>query len=117
MPETETLQNDQDPRKTGPNPLGVFILVLAAIFLAAWAVPVIGAFFAILFGGIFAILGAIFGLIVGIFSFIVAILGGILSLILGLFTLGLVFLPMIVAGALAVLLTVVIVKALRKSAD
>ncbi len=117
MPETDVTETPQEPQKSGPNPLGVFILVLAAIFVAAWALPVVGAFFWIIFGGIFAIFGAIFGLLMGLFSLVVAILGGVLSLLLALLGVAVLFLPMIAAGALAVLLTVVIVKALRKSAE
>ncbi len=117
MPETDTAPSDASPEKSGPNPLGVFILVLAAIFVAAWAIPVIGAFFWIVFGGIFAIFGAIFGLILAIFAFVAALIGTLISLIIGLLSFGLLFLPMAAAGVLAVVLAVVIVKALRSGSD
>ena len=108
MPETDTSTNDQ-PREsdTGSrNALGFAILIVAAVIGLLWFVPAV-------IGFIVHVFAFIIGLIVGVIAFIAWVFTAVFWGIFALMGFLLLLVPFMLAGALAIIIAVVIVKMLR----
>ncbi len=103
---TDTVDAPEGSEKKSSNSLGIAILVVAIFMASFWFFPWMLA----LVGGFFAL---VFGLVAGILGLIVGLLGALFGLLVGLMSLLLFFVPVILAGALAVIIAMAIIKALR----
>ena len=106
MPNTETASA---PKKSS-NSLGLAILIVFAAVVCYWLWP-------LFFGLGIGLIGAFVGLLAGLIGLVVGLLAGILGLVVGILSIFLVFVPFILAGALAVFIALAIVKALQSSSN
>lgn len=114
MPETNNGTDSYSPANGGDaeadagsrSALGIAILIVAAIIGLLWLVPAV-------IGFIVQVFALVIGLIVGIFTVIAAVFSAVFWAIFALMGLLLFFLPLMMAGALAIIIAVALVKMLR----